>query len=156
MNDPLSELYDIEGLDAISWWPLAFGWWLVIAIPLIGIFLFFIYYYKRRIFKQSWQYSILNQLTVMQHGLRKDNTQASVIELSELIRRIAMHQYSRAECAGLEGKVWLEWLKQHDPNQFDWAAKGKWLIEAPYAPNYKSIPKEDVLNFIKAIRAWVK
>ncbi|OJW50254.1 MAG: hypothetical protein BGO67_02705 [Alphaproteobacteria bacterium 41-28] len=156
MNDPLSELYDIEGIDAISWWPLAFGWLLVVVISTIVVLFIFIYYYKRRLFKQSWQYGILNQLSVMQRNLNEENAQASVTELSELIRRIGMHQYSRPECAGLEGKTWLEWLRQHDPNQFDWEAKGKWLIEAPYAPNYRSIPKEDILNFIKAIRAWVR
>ncbi len=156
MNDFLSQLYDIEGLDSISWWPLAPGWWVLIsifALILIGVG---VYYYQRRKFRQSWQWRILSQLSFMEKNLKEENSHSTLCELSELIRRITMHQYSRTKCAGLEGRTWLLWLKEHDPYQFDWEHKGKFLIEAPYAPAPLPVSLEEILNIIKAIRGWVK
>lgn len=156
MNNPLDQLYDIEGIDPINWWPLAPGWWVLILFLALSLLGLVIYYYRKCTFKNSWQYRILNQLSHLEQNSKKGETQLTLIELSELIRRIAIYQYSRLECAGLEGKSWLRWLKNHDPYQFDWEAKGKYLIEAPYAPSYKGIPDEDVLGLIKAIKKWVK
>jgi len=156
MNNLLDQLYDIEGIDPINWWPLAPGWWILILFLTLSLLGLVIYYYQRCAFKNSWQYRILNQLSHMEQNFKEEETQPTLIELSELIRRIAMHQYSRLECAGLEGESWLHWLKNHDPHQFDWKEKGKCLIEAPYAPSYKGISDEDVLGLIKAIRKWVK
>ena len=40
MNPELaSQLRDIHGLDMIPWWPLASGWWLVLALVVILILL---------------------------------------------------------------------------------------------------------------------
>lgn len=156
MNDPLKKLYDIEGLDPISCWPLGPGWWLLLILIIIFVIGLFILYFKKQTLKRSWQYLILNQLSDFEKNLCEENAQATVVQLSELLRRIAMHQYSRVECAGLEGKVWLSWLKKHDPKQFDWETKGKILVEAPYSPSSLTVSLEEVLDFIKAIRRWVK
>lgn len=156
MKDPLAHLHDIEGLDVLGWWPLAPGWWMVIILSSSALFLLSFWFYRKRVFEGSWRHAISCQLSEMEHTLEESTAQATVADLSELIRRIAMHQYSRSECAGLEGSAWLLWLTHHDPKRLDWAKKGKWLIEAPYAPSGLSIPLEDIRIVIKAIRRWVK
>ncbi|MBA2727152.1 MAG: DUF4381 domain-containing protein, partial [Parachlamydiaceae bacterium] len=35
MNPLLEQLHDIEGLDPISFWPLALGWWILIAVLIL-------------------------------------------------------------------------------------------------------------------------
>jgi hypothetical protein len=156
MNEALAHLKDIEGLAAISWWPLAPGWWGAMIIFILILLVFSIYYYRKRAFERSWRKAILNQLFAMEQNLLEVNAQATITDLSELMRRIAIHQYARAVCAGLEGKSWLAWLTKHDPHQFDWETKGKGLIEAPYAPSGASLQVEEVRDLIKATRKWVK
>lgn len=156
MNDPLKQLYDIEGLDPISWWPLGPGWWLLIILIVMCVIGLSILYFKKCALKRSWQHLILSQLSDFEKNLCEENAQATVVQLSELLRRIVMHKYSRIECAGLEGKAWLSWLKKHDPQQFDWETKGKILVEAPYYPSSIAVSLEDILGLIKAIRRWVK
>ena len=48
--DPLyAQLRDIRGLDAVSLWPLAPGWWLVVAIIFAALLLVWrIYLYLTR------------------------------------------------------------------------------------------------------------
>lgn len=156
MNDPLAQLHDIEGLDPIHWWPLAPGWWVVIVITITSLLGLFILSSRKRAYKRSWKHNTLSQLSELEQNLTEENTRLTLIDLSGLIRRIAIHQYSRVECAGLEGKSWLVWLANHDPSQFDWETKGKCLFEATYGPSNLAIPLEDVLAIIKAIKGWVK
>ena len=37
MNSLLEQLHDIEGIDAISMWPLAIGWWVLIALCVLAL-----------------------------------------------------------------------------------------------------------------------
>lgn len=156
MDDPLAQLKDIEGLDLISWWPPAIGWWIVIAVILLLIFGFSIRTIRKHAFQRSWRNSVLKQLTSMEYGLDESTGQKTATDLSELIRRIAINQYGRNQCAGLYGKQWLAWLKQHDPKYFDWEQQGQLLLDAPYAPEGKQFSPAQVKVLIEATKEWVK
>jgi len=67
-----------------------------------------------------------------------------------------MQRFSRADCAGLEGKVWLQWLTERDPRGFNWTDKGTLLIEAPYLPPGKSLNLNTIKMLIQATKEWVK
>ncbi len=153
VTDPLAEMYDIEGLDAISWWPPAVGWWIVSILVLFLTAIIVVFYRRKKSFERSWCSNTLKILSEMENNTSKQDTVAT---LSELIRRIAVHQYSRKTCAGLEGKKWIQWLKQHDPEHFDWETEAAWLIEAPYAPPGTSTIESEIKTAIQAIRKWVK
>jgi hypothetical protein len=34
--DPLQDLRDVHLPDPISWWPPAFGWWMIMGLLIIG------------------------------------------------------------------------------------------------------------------------
>lgn len=155
MNDLLSQLYDIEGIGRISWWPLAPGWWIVGGGCVLGLGGFFLIreYRKRR--ARRWERAILQHLAFLDTHLSPETAQTTLIELSELIRRIAIHRASREECAGLEGKAWLIWLSQHDPQKFDWMGEEQMFIDLPYAPPGTPVPLEGVRRILHAIKGWV-
>jgi hypothetical protein len=155
-NNLLSQLKDIDGLDAISAWPLAIGWWIIIVLVLAIILAVVFYLVRQRMFKNSWKGSISRTLSEMQNALGNNNTQAIATELSEVLRIIAIKRFSRNECAGLAGKEWLQWLEKNDAASFDWVAHGKLLLEAPYAPSGKTIAKGNVDLLINATKKWVK
>ena len=47
--DPLTiPLRDIHLPEVISWWPLAIGWWILIALPIILLLCYLLYRYIRR------------------------------------------------------------------------------------------------------------
>lgn len=156
MQQSIAQLKDTDGLDAISWWPLALGWWIAIALLVSLIIVLLLVFQRRRKFLRSWQNGILSQLTILENTVTQENSLSVATQLSELMRRIATFQYSREECAGLEGKEWLNWLKEHDPKAFDWEEKAGWLADAAYAPSDDQLPTEEIIDVIKAIRRWVK
>ncbi|NRB11187.1 MAG: DUF4381 domain-containing protein [Rickettsiaceae bacterium] len=156
MDNLYAELRDIEGFKAISIWPLAPIWWVIIITTLIIITAIVVTLRRRSHYRSSWRYDTMNILSKLQYNLSKHNTYQTAIKLNETIRRIAIHKYSRKTCASLSGKVWLNWLKENDPNNYDWQSKGKILAEISYIPEDKNDISEDhVYNLIQAIKKWV-
>jgi hypothetical protein len=155
MNALLEQLHDIEGLDPVSLWPLAVGWWVVMALGIL-IFCLLGWLLARRIaFTRSWKNDTFRKLTNLEQNLSETSSAETVILLSEYLRRISLKKFSRKECAGLTGTAWLKWLSQHDPKAFDWEKYGVLLIEAPYAPARHALPISQVKELIKATRNWV-
>lgn len=155
MSSLMEQLHDIEGVDAISAWPLAIGWWVAIAcgVVILGGALWLL---KRRIaYLRSWKRDSYKALDRLEHNLSPSNSGETIAYLSEYLRRIAMRRFPRKECAGLVGDAWLTWLKAHDPKQFDWTEKGRLLIEIPYAPAHRELPLPPIQELIQAVRYWV-
>jgi hypothetical protein len=156
MNPLLDQLHDIDGLDAISWWPLAIGWWITIALgTALGIALLG-YAVYRLAYSRSWKNDTLKKLAHLQQNLSDTTARETAIALSEYLRRIALRRFTRKECASLIGETWLMWLTKHDPKQFDWKTKGIFLINLPYAPENATVPVEQVQDLIQAAKNWVK
>jgi len=151
-QDLLSQLRDIRGLDAISWWPPAPGWWGLVGLLLaICGAIYFFHHYRN---KKAAKYPAQAKALFKKLRSEQDNKQKAAA-LSELLRRLAINKYGREACAGLEGRAWLEWLTKKDPQGFDWHKKAKILIEAPYAPEEK-ITHDDFGPLIAAAERWIR
>lgn len=155
MSPLMQQLHDIEGLDPISFWPLAAGWWILIAcgILLLGGVIWLLKRWWD--YFRSWKQDTFKKLDSLERNLSPSSSAETVAYLSEYLRRIAVRRFPRKECAGLTGDAWLTWLQAHDPKQFDWTQKGKLLVEIPYAPTHEELPVEQVKELIQAIRYWV-
>lgn len=155
MNSLLEQLNDIEGIDAISRWPLAIGWWIVIAIGILVVGAMICFAAYRIAFKRSWKNDTLQKLALLEKNLSDTTARETAIILSEYLRRIALKRFSRKECAALMGNSWLKWLSLHDAKNFDWEKKGALLIEVPYAPLSSRPSTTQVKELIQATRSWV-
>lgn len=156
MNSLMQQLHDIEGIDTISYWPLAIGWWVSIAcgMLILGSALWLL---RRRIhYLRSWKRDTFKKLASLEQNLSPSTSRETIAYLSEYLRRIAVRRFPRKDCAGLVGEAWLKWLKAHDPKQFDWSEKGKLLIEIPYASAHTELPPQQIKELIQAVRYWVR
>ena len=152
-----SRLQDIHGLDPIPWWPPAAGWWLGAALLVLGILLLvMLVRYLVRYPPGSWKqeaWLALRRLRSLRHTQTPKQTAS---QLSELLRRIAIARFGRKRAARLSGEEWLEWLREQDPNRFDWPGHGRILLQLPYAPD-DWIPDELVLDqLIQAAQRMVR
>lgn len=155
MSPLMEKLHDIEGIDVISLWPLAIGWWISLVCGMLMVGGLIWYLIHRLKYLRSWKRDAFKKLANLEKDLTTTTSKETIASLSEYLRRIAMHRFPRKECAGLAGESWLKWLKDHDPKQFDWAAKGKLLIEVPYAPVHKDLSLIEIKELIQAVRNWV-
>ncbi len=155
--DMLARLRDIQGLDEISWWPLASGWWLLALLAGVVLFsLFALLQNLRRYPAGSWRRQAWKELRMLERKADRTPAQQLAGEFSELLRRIAIARLGRSHAAGLSGERWLAWLQEHDPAGFDWTRQGRPLLTLPYAPpDSEQISAVEILTLINAAAAWV-
>jgi len=152
-------LRDIRGLDAVSWWPLAPGWWIVLAavIALAVVAVLWRRFAPVMTFgrPRDWRVDARRLLRDLRRRLPALDARDAITEFSELMRRIAMARTARDECAGLAGAQWLQWLTERDPQGFDWNEYGRLLTEVPYAPPGTQVDADDLRRLLDAAGRWV-
>ncbi len=148
----------LEGMQMpppVSWWPLAWGWW-VLALAL-GLGLFGLAHWmldRRR--RRRWRALVHARLADIERNAATATVPADRVmsDLSVLLRQIALVQLPRAEVARLHGKPWLEQLDRlSGTNQFS-AGPGQLLVDAPYrnAP----VAQSDIESVIALTRRLLK
>jgi hypothetical protein len=152
----LEDLIDIQGLDHIGMWPLAWGWWLVITIVMLGVSAALVYLFLRMRYRKSWQYQAFIRLHDIQQKIPNDAPKTVLQNLSLELRKIAMLTTQRDQCAGLIGMQWLRWLHDHDPSGFNWTDNGRLLIEAQYMPQDIASDPQRLNQLIEAAKVWVQ
>lgn len=103
-------LRDIHLPDPVSWWPLAPGWWLVLALAILFIAgaLLVVRRYRRRSYRRL---GLQHLATIEADVATKDDPRQLIQQLSLLLRHLAILHYQQP-CAGLEGQDWLKFLDQ--------------------------------------------
>jgi hypothetical protein len=160
--DP-TQLRDIHVTMGHPWWPPAPGWWLLLAtLVLVGLLLWRydprwrLYVPLPVITLGTWRWEAAQGLRAVKRRLAHGPVKPAAVDLSELLRRIAMARYGRAACAGLHGEDWLAWLTAHDPRGFDWTREARVLLIAPYAhPTAADTQREAVGRLVDAAMEWV-
>ena len=144
-EDPLSQLADIHLPDPVSIWPLAPGWWVLIA--LFVMFLIWLSYkaFRRLILHkrlQAAQDELAKAIDVYRASTLSadaDKNKAGLDYLyavNTVLNRVALFTDSRQqrEIARLSGTPWLEYLDQsYGGNDFS-EGLGKVLAEGQYRP----------------------
>jgi len=128
-------LRDIHLPEPVSWWPLAPGWWLLLAI-LVLIILVAVLLYRRY---RSPRRSALRQARRTLTRIRTDyagegDDQCLIRELSALLRRTAVSVYKRDDVAALIDRDWLMFLDSAMAGQPFSDGAGQVLASGPYQP----------------------
>lgn len=135
-------LHDIVVDHQVSWWPLALGWWLVIAIllaSLTGAWFYWRHWQRRRTLKLKVE------------TLLKAPAQ-SISELNLRLKQVLLLKYPRATLANLEEQAWLQKLiaevpaAQRDEFQKQFAA----FTELRYRPQEQA----SVDRYQRLVLAW--
>jgi hypothetical protein len=95
--DPLEQLRDIHTPDPISWWPLAPGWWILLFISLVSIYLLVKWFVKKRNYKTPQQIATRQLLTMKSQTAGKQE----LIEAIQLLRRVALSHYPEHRVASV-------------------------------------------------------
>lgn len=99
LNQPLAQLKDIHLPEPVHNYPLAFGWWLLLAGLLITIVILVIQWQKRRRLSKAKK-SALSQLKSVNNA----------DQIVTLLKWAAFQYFPRQEIASLHGKQLLSFL----------------------------------------------
>jgi hypothetical protein len=148
--DALAQLKDIHLPDAISWWPLAPGWYglMVLALLFACALIYLIYKHHHNALAKKQALVLLNSY-IMQY--EKDrNAQLASARISELLRRVALVYYPRHEVASLHGDAWVEFLNQSS-KKINFNPVKSMLLESPF----KTAETINLNPLIQRTKAWI-
>lgn len=154
MNPTELALRDIHLPPEISWWPLAWGWWLLIVLAVLGLAALIWWWLNRSSNTQginlSAQASALQELDRIEQQYSNDPL-GLVRELSVLLRRIAISLYGRRSVAGLTGITWLQFLDKQGGSPVFSQRFQQALTELPY----RAQGSVDVQALVQEVRQWL-
>ena len=142
--------------DAIGWWPLAPGWWLLIVLLVLGLGLLVRNALQRRSRSAARRHALrqLDQYTraFVEHG----NAITLGTEVSELLRRAMLAYAPRADVAGLTGEAWLAWLDRDLAEPLFLKGAGRTLLDLPYRNPTGAAQPADLDGMLAAVRERLK
>jgi len=153
-------LRDIHLPDAVTWWPLAPGWWVLMLVCLLALALpFYILTRKKR---RQLTLAALTELQALKTAYAQhDDKKRSVMDLSALLRRICISRYPLREVAGLTGEKWLVFLDhclvntQHSGRHSFQKGAGRPLIRSPYTQPAND-PYIDMDSLFSLCEQWIQ
>jgi hypothetical protein len=129
--DPLAQLRDIHLPEPVGWWPLAPGWYVLMLLILLIMMIITYRVYKRHVNGLA-KNKALELLTFYKDHYDKDrNAQVASARVSELLRRVALVYYPRAQVAGLHGDDWVEFLNKTS-KKIDFKPVKAMLLDSPF------------------------
>jgi hypothetical protein len=145
-------LRDLHLPEPIGWWPLAPGWWLLLALA-TGVLVWLARRYLAHRRHLAARRHALRQLKAYSRDYaRHGNAVLLGTQLSELVRRTMLAYAPRAEVAGLTGEEWLRWLDRDLDRPHFTAGDGRPLIEWPYRSPDTRVDRSDVAALVDAVR----
>ncbi|GAA6133623.1 DUF4381 domain-containing protein [Oceaniserpentilla sp. 4NH20-0058] len=139
--NPLDQLKDIQLPDAVSIWPPAWPWWLLMVV-ILTIVAVFVWQYKR----QAWRRTALKQF----NKINWQQPKLAHRDCNKLLKQITVFKFDKTS-ARLSGEEWLEYLD----------TKTKQPIFMPQLRPFAHILDEpniqlDNTELQKAVRTWIR
>jgi hypothetical protein len=144
-------LRDIHLPNEIAWWPLAFGWWMLVGLLLALLVVAGIRYWRGRRHRSARQ-----SLNALMAELSAGAEPAGCAQRASIVlRRFAMTVAADApNVAGLTGGRWADYLAERGGERHFTASDGANLLELPYAAPQR-VSAEQAMALCRACLAWV-
>ena len=144
-------LRDIHLPDAVSWWPPAIGWWILVALILLALYLI-PKLYRRFTFKPINKVANLAFQQVINDFKKHNNAMQVIREISKLLRQISMSYTGRESSAQLTGDHWVASLNALTTEDYFSNDVSQLIISAPYQKNIDIDPQ----ILISATQCWIE
>lgn len=152
MNPEDIPLRDLHLPEPIGWWPLAAGWWLLIALVAAGL-CWFLWRAWRRWRRASARRIALAELKQLSAAYEQDGNAVQLARgLSALTRRAMLAYAPRSDVAGLTGEAWLAWLDRGLPTALFASGPGRELESLPYRGQQAVTDEVDTAALIAAVK----
>lgn len=142
----LPEIRDIYIPDGVSVFPLAYGWWIILASVLGAIIFLKIILWSIKTSKKHYALNKLKKIDI-------SKTVAAAVQMSELLRRICNVKYKEASV--LYGQEWIDFLNEHTTHKIN-GDVAKLLMFAPFMNTEdKTYEQETAVELKDFCQRWI-
>lgn len=147
----LKQLHDIHLPPALTMWPLAPGWYVVLGMISIAMMACIVggwrWYQHGKVKRAALR--LLRQYEKQYY--QTSNAQQASAEINELLKRVALAYFPRQDVAQLCGKDWLLFLNQTS-RELDFMPAEAALLRYPYQKEATG----DLRPTLHLARAWIQ
>lgn len=149
-------LRDLHLPAEIGWWPLAPGWWFLLAVT-VGLLVWYAWLEFLKWRANRARRIALSELTAIRREYEQSGDGVRLArDLSALLRRALLAYAPRKDVAGLTGEHWLAWLDRGlDEPVFENGA-GRLIGSLPYRDPETMRNDADVEALIDAVRVRLR
>lgn len=149
-------LRDLHLPAEIGWWPIAPGWWLLIALAAAAAC-----WYAWRVFvgwraDRARRIALRELASIHRHFEQSGDSVRLGRDLSELLRRTLLAYAPRGEVAGLTGDGWLTWLDRGLDEPVFARGAGRLISSLPYRDPGGAGENTDVDALVEAVRLRIR
>ena len=142
----LPEIKDIQLPDGVSVFPLAYGWWVILAGIIFLFILIKLIVWGIKTSRKHYALKKLSQISV-------DSPVQAAVNISELLRRICIVKYPQA--SSLYGNEWLQFLSEHTRNTLPEKA-AQLLVNAPFMDIHNTTYQQsDAVELKTFCKSWI-
>lgn len=142
--DALAQLNDIQTPAQIGQWPLAWGWWAVIALILLTLVALIVSLVKMR----KHRFAKRQALAILKASENLE-ARAKVAAINNVLKRVNLAYQHRDVVAELSGEEWAKWLNRHNIK----AQIEAELLQLSYQPQCND---EDAHLYFLQAQQWIK
>ena len=102
-NMMLAQLAPLRAPESIGWWPMAPGWWIILALAIAGLFLI-ARWIQRRYRRAHYRRAALSQLRLLKAA------EATTTDINQLLKAAALRAFPAEQVAALHGQHWQDFL----------------------------------------------
>lgn len=150
-NNTLQSLRDIHLPAPISIWPLAPGWYILIALITSAVLVLFYLYYRKCLYARAKKQALKKLQHLHSLYQQGHDAQLLIAQASILLRRVALAYFPRQQIAGLHGTRWLQFLDQNSPLE-NFARDAQALTTAPYETHSTT----DFNYLFSLVKQWIE
>ena len=145
------QLRDVHLPDAISWWPLAWGWWVLLVIVLCAVSVL-VWQIKRSINKNRYRGLAITELeSVIAQWREDDNSIAYLQSANSVLKRAVLHTSQDSSLTTTSGKTWVGLLHQWSPKALSEVSQNALAYEC-YQPSCDT----DINSVHTELVRWLK
>lgn len=152
-NRDLSAMHDIVLPPAPELWPPAPGW-IVFGSLLLMLTTAASVVLWRRWRAVAYRREALRDLACSIAALESGDVRRAAVESAAVLRRVAIHVWTRELVAPLTGRTWIEFLSTHGGRAGFSDRNGATLLSACYGGGEPSL--DDARALLEAITRWVR
>jgi uncharacterized protein DUF4381/uncharacterized protein DUF58 len=151
----LDRLHDLVVPPAVSWWPVAPGWYVVVALVLtLGLAFAWRAWVRWR--AAAYRRAALAELADLEARAADDGQREAVLrQVPPLLKRTALAAFPREAVAPLSGSAWLGFLDRTGGTDAFTRGRGQVLGALAYDPRAARMDAAAAGELFRVVRTWI-
>lgn len=147
-QDPLLQLRDIKTPTEVDWWPLDWGWWLLLVVSMFALITLIVVIKRRIEFNKPRKEALRAIAAISEHD---DNWP---VQLNSLLKRTALSYFPKENISSLHSQQWRDFLLASCPKNSPAMSDGLTALHANLYRN--SAQHTDFAVSHDAVKMWIK